>query len=70
MGKDPLTYIVGLLVSILAIYFILSDAFAVMLPTATAITIIGINFVWIIQIAVIVGLLYALMKVVQHKGWK
>jgi hypothetical protein len=67
---DPTNYVIGLLVAILIVYEIMVNAFAILLPAATAITVVGINFAFIITIAVIIGFLYAMKHIVTNKSWK
>jgi hypothetical protein len=55
------------LISVLVGYMILTTAYATLLPTASAITIVGINFGFVIVIAVIV----VVFKWLQKSGnWK
>jgi hypothetical protein len=51
-------------------YYLLSQAFATIMPTATAVTIWGINVTFIITIAVIGVVLLGGYKLVKSTGWK
>jgi hypothetical protein len=56
------------LITLLVVYFILTSAYATLLPSATAITIVGINFAFVITVGVIIVVLSYLRKL--GKGWK
>ena len=51
-------------------YYLLSSAFAEIMPTATAITIWGLNLTFIVTLAVIGAVLYGGYQIIQSAGWK
>ena len=51
-------------------YYLLSSAFATIMPTATAITIWGLNLTFIVTLAVIGVVLYSGYNIIRSAGWK
>ena len=51
-------------------YYLLSSAFATIMPTATAITIWGLNLTFIVTLAVIGVVLYGGYNIIKSAGWK
>lgn len=51
-------------------YYLLSSAFATIMPTATAITIWGLNLTFIVTLAVIGVVLYGGYSLIKSSGWK
>lgn len=62
--------IVSGLVAVLLLYEILVNGYAALMPSATAITIVGINFAFVIIIAVLIVIFSALAKLSGKGNWK
>lgn len=62
--------IVSGLVAVLLLYEILVNGYAALMPAATAITVVGINFAFVIIIAVLIVVFSALAKLSGKGNWK
>lgn len=56
--------------AVIFFYYLLSSAFATIMPTATAITIWGLNLTFIVTLAVIGVVLYSGYNIIKSAGWK
>lgn len=65
-----LGYVFEAMFGVIFFYYLLSQAFATIMPTATAITIWGINVTFIVTIAVIGVVLLGGYKLIKQSGWK
>ena len=55
---------------VIMFYYILSQAFATIMPTATAITIWGLNVTFIVTLVVLGVILYGGYRLIKGSGWK
>lgn len=55
---------------VIFLYYILSQAFATIMPTATAVTVWGINVTFIITLTVIGVVLLGGYSMIKKMGWK
>jgi hypothetical protein len=51
-------------------YYLLSSGFATIMPTATAITIWGLNLTFVVTLAVLGVVLYGGYRIIKRSGWK
>lgn len=56
--------------AVIFFYYLLSSAFATIMPTATAITIWGLNLTFIITLCVIGVVLYSGYNIIKSSGWR
>jgi hypothetical protein len=56
--------------AVIFFYYLLSSGFAAIMPTATAITIWGLDLTFIVTLAVLGVVLYSGYKIITSGGWK
>lgn len=63
-------YVFEAMFGVIFFYYLLSQGFATIMPTATAITIWGLNVTFIVTLAVLGVVLYGGYKIIKSSGWK
>jgi hypothetical protein len=67
---DKMALIFEGMFGVIFFYYLLSAGFATIMPTATAITIWGLNLTFIVTLTVLGVVLYGGYKLIKSSGWK
>jgi hypothetical protein len=67
---DKIAFIFEAMFAVIFFYYLLSAGFATIMPTATAITIWGLDLTFIVTLAVLGTVLYGGYKIIKSSGWK
>lgn len=64
-----IAYVFEAMFGVIFFYYLLSSGFATIMPTATAITIWGLNVTFIVTLTVLGAVLYGGYKLIKQSGW-
>ena len=67
---DKMALVFEAMFAVIFFYYLLSSGFATIMPTATAITIWGLNLTFIVTLAVLGVVLYGGYRIIKGSGWK
>lgn len=67
---DKIALVFEAMFAVIFFYYLLSSGFATIMPTATAITIWGLNLTFIVTLAVLGVVLYGGYRIIKGSGWK
>lgn len=70
MNMDIVGKVFGSMFAVIFFYYLLSQGFATVMPTATAITVWGLSVTFIVTLSVLGAVLYGGYRIIKSAGWK